>query len=1009
MHADTALTVDRTRRVLTERIWPAVHGAAIPLTLTAHHLPGEPVTPREALAADYEPYALGTPWGPAWATTWFRLQGEVPVDWAGRQVEVVLDLGFNTASPGFQAEGLVYRPDGQPVKSINPRNQWIPVTQDAAGGEIIDLYVEAAANPVILGGDAFLPTRDGDLATASREPLYAVRRAEVALVETEVFELALDLDVLFQLQAELPPTGPRRSRILQALDDALDALDLQHIAATAAAARAALAGVLAAPAEASAHRISAVGHAHIDSAWLWPVRETIRKVARTTASMTELIADTDDFLYGMSSAQQYAWIKEHRPEVYAKVKDAVAAGRFLPLGGMWVESDTTMPSGEAMARQFLYGQRFFEEEFGLRSSGVWLPDSFGYSAALPQLIRRAGFSWFFTQKISWNQVNVFPHHTFDWEGIDGSRIFTHFPSMDTYTSELSGAEVAKASRQFREARLASGSIAPTGGGDGGGGSTREMVGRAARLADLEGSPRVSWEHPDVFYARARAELPQAPVWVGELYLEMHRGTLTSQHRTKAGNRRSEQLLVEAELWWATAAVHQGADYPHEALDALWQQTLLQQFHDILPGTSIAWVHREALAQYARIEAASLDLIAQAQAILAGGEDAATQSEPVVFNASPYAVDGIPGLGAGVPVPPGDAATVDPTAEGWTLANGRVRVVLDADGLIVSALEVASRRELIPAGAVANLLQVHPDFPNRWDAWDVDRFYRNRVRDVRGHTALSAEVIGGVATVRVERSFGDSRVTQTLRLRPGSPTLEIDQVTDWRETEKFLKVAFPLSIAAESTLAETQFGAVRRVTHTNTSWEAAKFETSMHRYVLAEEVGFGAALVTDSTYGFDVTRDVRQDGAATDVTTTLRLSLLRAPRFPDPETDQGEQHHRYGLVIGADLDAATREGYTLNTDRRVQGGHPVAPVAIASAGLVISAVKLAADRSGDLIVRLYEPHGRRASGTLQFARPVAAVREASLIEDPQGGAVVEGGDTVRVSLTPFEVRTYRVAL
>ena len=404
--------------------------------------------------------------------------------------------------PGFQCEGLVYLADGTPVKSINPRNQWVLIAEQAVGGETVEFFVEAASNPVLLDYHPFLVTHEGDIQTSSSKRLYTSRRMDLAVFESEVHELALDIDVLLELQEELPQ-GPRRMRILQALDDALDALDLQHIAETAPDARAALVDVLAAPAEASAHRISAVGHAHIDSAWLWPVRETIRKVARTTSSMTELIEQTDDFVYGMSSAQQYAWIKEHRPEVYAKVKDAVAAGRFLPLGGMWVESDTVMPTGESIVRQFSQGQRFFEREFGIRPKGVWLPDSFGYSPALPQLMRRAGFEWFFTQKISWNQVNKFPHHTFLWEGIDGSRVFSHFPSMDTYNSRLSGSEVAKASRQFRENRLASGSIAPVGWGDGGGGTTREMTGTAARLADLEGSARVTWEHPDAFFDRAR--------------------------------------------------------------------------------------------------------------------------------------------------------------------------------------------------------------------------------------------------------------------------------------------------------------------------------------------------------------------------------------------------------------------------------------------------------------------------------------------------------------------------
>ena len=433
MHDDTTLTIGRVTRVLTERVRPAVHGRSVPLTVEAHTLPGEPVPPGEGIALDFEPYAVGSPWGPAWGTTWFRLTGEVPAEWAGRRVEAVLDLGFDVAAPGFQCEGLVYRPDGSPVKAVNPRNAWALVTAAAEGGEPVELYVEAAADLVVFGPVRFQPTTQGDVLTSSPTLLYATRRLDLAVFDEEVHGLALDLDVLLGLQAELPP-GQRRSRILQALDDALDRLDLADVAGTAAVARAALAEVLARPASASAHVVSAVGHAHIDSAWLWPVRETVRKVARTTASMTALIDETDDFLYGMSSAQQYAWVKEHRPEVWSRVVAAVQSGRFLPLGGMWVESDTVMPSGEAMVRQFLYGQRFFEEELGVRSKGVWLPDSFGYSPALPQLVRRAGFEWFFTQKISWNQVNTFPHHTFLWEGIDGSRVLTHFPPMDTYNS-----------------------------------------------------------------------------------------------------------------------------------------------------------------------------------------------------------------------------------------------------------------------------------------------------------------------------------------------------------------------------------------------------------------------------------------------------------------------------------------------------------------------------------------------------------------------------------------------
>ncbi|MCT1479261.1 glycoside hydrolase family 38 C-terminal domain-containing protein [Microbacterium sp. p3-SID336] len=995
MHDDTSLTVGRVKRVLDERIRPAIHSGAVPLTVELHELPGEPIPPAEGLALDLAPGAVGELWGPAWGTTWFRLTGRVPAEWAGRRVEALIDLGFDVNMTGFQCEALAYRPDGTPIKSINPRNQWVPIAETAAGDEPVELYLEGASNPVLLDYHPFLPTQEGDILTSSKEPLYRLRRLDLAVFEPEVFDLSLDLEVLFELQAELPATSPRRMRILQAMDDALDVLDLQRIVDTAADARARLADVLAAPAEASAHRISAVGHAHIDSAWLWPVRETIRKVARTTSSMTTLIEEQPDFQYGMSSAQQYAWLQEHRPEVWERVKAAVAAGRFLPLGGMWVESDTVMPTGESLVRQFSHGQRFFEREFGIRSKGVWLPDSFGYSPALPQLMRRAGFEWFFTQKISWNQQNVFPHHTFLWEGIDGSQVFTHFPSMDTYNSQLSGMEVAKASRQFKENRVTSRSIAPVGWGDGGGGTTREMTGKAERLRDLEGSAQVVWEHPDDFFAQARAELPHPAVWVGELYLELHRGTLTSQHATKALHRWAEHALVEAELWAATDAVRTGAAYPQAEFDRLWQTVLLHEFHDILPGTSIAWVHREAVAVLSDVLSDAQDIADAARRSLAGEGDRALRFVPT-------SVGGGRALGAAF-VGESTAAPVSLTQEdgGWRLENDLVSVLVSGEGLIVSAVDKASGREAVAAGRAANLFQLHQDFPNMWDAWDIDRYYRNSVEDLTAVSSIEATVINGVAQIVVVRPFSESSITQTIILAPESRTVHLRNDVDWHETEKLLKLAFPLDIQAAHTEAETQFGYQARVTHTNTSWEAAKFETSMHRFVLVREQDFGAALVNDSIYGYDTTRDV--DGDA--VTTTVRLSLLRAPRFPDPDTDHGHHQIEVGFVIGADAATATAEGIRLNAlPTVVRGAREVEPlVAVTGEGIVVSAVKLADDGSGDVIVRVYEALGRRAAGELSVGFAHREVREVSLIEDDLDEAR-EGGE---LRLRPFEVRTLRI--
>lgn len=507
MHDDRKLVEARLKRVLDERIRPALYPDSTPLDVSVWTAPGEPVPVAEGLTAPAEPIAVGDRWGAPWGTSWFRVSGTVPEAWAGRTVEAVLDLGFDENMPGFQCEGLVYRPDGTPVKGLNPRNQWVRIASHATGGEQVLLHIEAASNPVLLDYHPFLPTQLGDKDTAGNDPQYTLTRMDLAVLDETVWELVQDLEVLGELMVELSEDSDRRHDILRAISRALDAIDLQDVNSTAAAARERLAGVLAVPARPTAHRISAVGHAHIDSAWLWPLRETVRKVARTTSNMTALLEDEGDFIYTMSQAQQYAWIKEHRPEVYAKVKKAVAEGRFVPAGGMWVESDTNMPGSEAMARQFVHGKRFFLEEFGIENEEAWLPDTFGFAAGLPQIIKAAGSKWLLTQKISWSSINKFPHHTFTWEGIDGTRIFTHFPPVDTYNCSMKGSEIAHAARNFKEKGRARHSLAPTGWGDGGGGTTREMIAKAARMRDLDGSATVHWETPASSSPRPRPSTP----------------------------------------------------------------------------------------------------------------------------------------------------------------------------------------------------------------------------------------------------------------------------------------------------------------------------------------------------------------------------------------------------------------------------------------------------------------------------------------------------------------------
>ncbi|WP_107417910.1 glycoside hydrolase family 38 C-terminal domain-containing protein [Streptomyces sp. CB03238] len=1010
MHDDRHLVEGRLERAVRQFVRPAQYAARVPLTLTAWHAPGEPRPVSEALEAAYEPFAPGTAWGPPWSTTWFRLRGTVPDGWAGRRVEAVIDPGFTGDGPGFQAEGLVYDAGGVPLKGVHPRNRHIPVAAPARGGEPVDLLLEAAANPAVLRD--FRPTRLGDVLTAGDRPLYRFASADLAVLDEEVWHLLLDIEVLDELMRELPADRSRRHEILRALEDMLDVLDLHDVSGTATAARARLADALARPAPASAHRISATGHAHIDSAWLWPLRETVRKASRTFANVTALAEEYPELVFACSQAQQYAWVRDHQPHIWQRIKKAVQHGTWVPVGSMWVESDANMPGGEALARQLVHGKRFFAEELEVETEEIWLPDSFGYTAAFPQLAKLAGVRWFLTQKLSWNQSNRMPHHTFWWEGIDGTRVFTHFPPVDTYNSRIHGRELARAERNFTDKGRATRSLVPFGWGDGGGGPTREMLEKARRVRDLEGSPRVTVEKPAAFFAAAEEEYgEQAPVWSGELYLELHRATYTTQAKTKQGNRRSEHLLREAELWATAAALRSPAyRYPYDDLDRIWKTVLLHQFHDILPGSSIAWVHREARDTYARVREELHELIADAVAALDG-------SAPAVLNASPYAreevveTDGglaavrVPPLGA-VPLEAATTEVREVTVRradgGIVLDNGLLRVVVDAaDGTLTSVRDLGAEREVLAPGGRGNLLQLHPDHPNQWDAWDIDRHYRRTHTDLTAAASVEPVADGPLrAAVRVVRTFNASRITQEIGLAAGSRRVDITTDVDWQESEKVLKAAFPLDVHAERSAAEIQFGHVHRPTHTNTGWDAARFEICAHRWLRVAEPGYGVAVLNDSTYGHDVTRTPHPDGLGT----TVRLTLLRAPHSPDPETDLGRHRFRYALLPGCSTADAVREGLALNLPLRIVPAPELAPlVDTGDPAVTVESVKLAEDRGGDVIVRLYESCGTRTRATLRTGFPVARAFVTDLLERP----LHEAPKDLVLDLRPFQILTLRL--
>ncbi len=1007
MHDRSALAELRIDRFIRERLSANLHRATAPLEIEMWEAPGEPVPFAEASAAEFTPFATGRAWGRPWGTTWLRVRGEVPTAWrdaggalpAATRAELVVDLGFTSGQVGFQSEAMVWSSDGRPLRGIAPFNN--AVTEAIDGKGRIDVFVEAASNPDVGSLFTFEPTPLGDPATAGTEHIYRLRQVDVALRDLEVAALRADTIALRGLADQLDATSPRRAEILAGLEAMIDAVDPDDVSGTSAAGRAVLAPLLARPAYASAHTLHAVGHAHIDSAWLWPVRETARKVARTFSNVLSLMDEDPDFVFASSSAQQFAWVKQHYPDLYARIVERVREGRFIPVGSMWVESDTNMPGGEALARQFVHGKGFFQREFGIDTPEVWLPDSFGYTGALPQIAKAAGARWFLTQKISWNETNRMPHHTFQWEGIDGTRLFTHFPPVDKYNSEVSSADLAHAERNFADKGRGTMSLLPYGFGDGGGGPTREMTAAIARAESLEGSPRTLHSTPQRFFTTAEAEYPDPEVWAGELYLEFHRGTYTSQLPTKQGNRRSEHLLREAELWATPAAVRVGAPYPDERLARIWQTVLLQQFHDILPGSSIAWVHRDAERNYAAVARELEEIIAESLSALAGNG-----AHRLAVNAAPHARAGAPALGAAVATVPAAVAPV-PEGDGWVLENGIVRAHVDARGLVTSLVDIATGRDAVAPGAALGLPQLHRDTPTQWDAWDIDAHYRHHVTDLDSVDSIAVE---GDAIV-VTRAFGSSRLTERIRLEEGSRVLSFDLDIDWHEQQKLLKFAFPLDIHTHTAASEIQFGHIERPIHTNTSWDAARFETVAHRWVRVAEPDFGVAIVNDSTYGHDITRQARDGGGTT---TVARLSLVRGALFPDPTQDQGVHRLHVGVAVGADVETAVREGYRANLPVRVVDAAvaEIAPlVSIDHPGVVVEAVKLAEDGSGDVVVRLYEALGRRASARVALGFATASVTQTDLLERkaPQTALVDVDIDVdgAVLRLRPFEIVTLRV--
>lgn len=1077
----------RVQRLLEEHLPPARLRACSPLDVAAFSVPGEPISTSAGLGGPYTPFALGGEWGTAWGTTWFRLQGRVPEEWAGEWVYLHVAFG-RAGDTGFGAEGLALDAEGRALGGLSPNHRLIRVETGPPGGGERTFFVEAAANPRA-------PRRQHDWPLLLPEPdgplLYRLDVAELAIVDAEVRELEADLRCLAGLLRAGLVEGRRAGEIRRALSEAVDAIDAAGPVEGAPVARARLAGVLAAPAHASAHRVVAAGHSHIDSAWLWPLREGRRKCRRTFATAVALMEERPEYRFAASAAQHYAWVETDDPELFGRIRTQVEAGRFIPVGGFWVECDVNIPSGESLVRQLREGVRYFEEHLGVRVREGWLPDAFGYPANLPQLLRLAGLDSFLTQKLSWNEINTFPYSSFLWEGIDGSRVLTHFPPTETYNGQMSAEQLAHGIGVFAEHGRSTRSLYLFGFGDGGGGPTREMLEAAERFGDLEGAPRVELRHPRALFEELAEVQADLPVWVGELYLERHRGTYTSQARTKAGIRRAEVALREAELWAAVASCRGRSGREPLAVEVVprvseaWRTLLVNQFHDIAPGSSIHWVHRQAEAELAGVVATAEDVGREAlgallwslvrspggsqsegdrpeeearrgQGDLEGTEVAETAPAVCVANAEgftrtelaeidPAGLPPVPDGGSGtelavvgpdgpvltqrlsdgrlgflatVPAvgirryvvrrrgdvrpPSGPRAEIRAVEGGFVLENGRLRLAVDVHGHLASLVDCAEEREVL-AGP-GNVLELFPDMPVSYDAWDVDAAALRQGVEVVDLDEVVLEEGGPLrATVRIRRPLGRrSAIVERVSLVAGRPAVDLDYEVDWHERHRLLKAAFPVRIRAAEAHYECAFGLVSRPTHRNTPWDRARFEAVGHRFVDLSEPGYGVAVATDAKYGYDVAGSV------------LRVSLLRSPTAPDPEADQGSHRFRCRLLphsgeLGPGGVVAEARG--LNDPLRVLAppsgeldGESWSFAGVDRAQVVLETLKWADDGDG-LVARCYESWGGRTEARLRLPFPVAAAERVDLLERPLGPLATDEGLVV-LPIGPFEVVTVR---
>jgi alpha-mannosidase len=1011
-------------------------------------------------------FKVGERWGGKNTVNYFKTAVTLPAEWDQSQGKIYLEIIPGTSHPGGLSgtESLLYL-NGRALQGLDRKHSLVllgeeELAQSGQNGDPTELEI-------VIKAFSGLEAAEQQFKKAAL--IYRDRNLE------DFYRLALTLKESIETMAE---GNNLRQKLLNKLNQAFNIIDFRkpgsaQFLETAVEANQYLKSSLQdlkADSAKNLPQITAVGHSHLDLAWLWQLLHTREKTARTFSTVLKLMDEYPDYTFVQSSPQLYKFIKEDYPKIYAKIKEKIKEGSWEVTGGMWVEADCNLTSGESLVRQFLHGRQFIKKEFDLDWNILWLPDVFGYSWALPQIIKKSGMKYFMTTKISWSQFNRPEYDTFNWRGIDGTEVLTHFittPEVNndepfyTYNGVLNPESVKGIWDNYQQKNINDELLLAYGWGDGGGGPTRKMIEAGKKMKAVPGLPEIKFGSAEDYFSRLEARVSttkELPVWDGELYLEYHRGTFTSQAEIKKNNRKAEILLHDAEFFNSLTAAENYLEYPKRLFKKNWETVLKNQFHDILPGSSIKEVYQDSAAEFKEVfestEAALNSSLAKIAAQVEGAE-----KKLVVFNSLPWQrsgyiefegreimIDDLPASGykAYNIVESGEGlkleaeiaaqkeadfresqiqylkAKSDSQAAGADsrknllklkeekklLENRYYRIKLNELGQINSIFDRQYQREILPAGSRANLLQAFEDRPMRFNAWDIDIYYQEKEYQIDNLKAMKIDKLTDRIIVNLEWVFLDSTIAQKMIIYANQRRLDFKTSIDWQEEQILLKTAFPVDLRTTKATYDIQFGNVERNAHWNTSWDYAKFETVGHKWADLSERAYGVSLLNDCKYGYDIKDQ------------TMRLTLIKSGVYPDPAADQGEHSFTYSLYPhGGDWfeGETVKEAYELNYPLQTvisqanKGGQPQQKsfIEVEAESTILETVKKA-ENSEDLILRFYEYGNRREKVKVKLDFKLKEIKECNLIEEDLAEAESEDA-AFEFKIKPYEIKTFKVKL